>query len=63
MFAILFICLILSHRTRNLTVSTHHTFAMSQSFAVLGCRAWNYLPHDVKQFPTHGRFVSASRGM
>jgi hypothetical protein len=30
---------------------------------VLGCRAWNFLPHDVKWLPTHGRFVSALKGM
>jgi hypothetical protein len=49
----------LSARTRNLTVPPHRTLAMSQSFVVLGCRAWNSLPHDVKRLPTHGRFVSA----
>jgi hypothetical protein len=27
-------------------------------FVVLGYRAWNSLPHDVKRLPTHGRFVS-----
>jgi hypothetical protein len=52
-----------SVRTRNLTVPPHRTLAMSQSFVVLGCRAWNLLPHDVKRLPTHGRFVSALRGM
>jgi hypothetical protein len=36
---------------------------MGQSFVVLGYRAWNSLPHDVKRLPTHGRFVSALRGM
>jgi hypothetical protein len=52
-----------SARTRNLTVPPHRTLAMSQSFVVLGCRAWNSLPHDVKRLLTHWRFVSAFRGM
>jgi hypothetical protein len=52
-----------SARTRNLTVPAHRTLAMSQSFVVLGCRAWNSLPHDVKRLLTHGMFVSALRGM
>jgi hypothetical protein len=52
-----------SARTRNLTVSPHRTLAMSPSFVVLDCRAWNCLLHDVKRLPTHGRFVSALRGM
>jgi hypothetical protein len=52
-----------SMRTRNLTVPPHRTLAMSQSFLVLGCRAWNSLPHDVKWLLTHRRFVSALRGM
>jgi hypothetical protein len=38
-----------SARNRNLTVPPHRTLAMSQSFVVLGCRAWNSLPHDVKR--------------
>jgi hypothetical protein len=49
-------------RSRNLTVPPYR-LAMSQSFVVLGCRAWNSLPHDVKRLPTHGRFVSALRRM
>jgi hypothetical protein len=44
-----------SARTRNLTVPPHRTLAMSQSFVVSGCRAWNSL------LLTHGRFVSALR--
>jgi hypothetical protein len=52
-----------SARTRNLTVPPHRTLAMSQSFVVLGCRAWNSLPHDVKRLPKHGRFLSALKGM
>jgi hypothetical protein len=44
-----------SARTMNLTVLPYCTLAMSQSFVVLGCRAWNSLPHD----EAHGRFVSA----
>jgi hypothetical protein len=49
--------------TRNLTVPSHRTVAMSQSFVVLGCRTWNFLPHDVRRLPTHGRFVSALKEM
>jgi hypothetical protein len=52
-----------SAHTRNLTVPPHRTLAMSQSFVVLGCRACNFLPHDVKRLLTHGRFVSTLRGM
>jgi hypothetical protein len=50
-----------SARTRNLTIPPHGTFAMSHLFVVLGCRACNYLPYDVKRLPTHGRFVLALR--
>jgi hypothetical protein len=56
MFAILFICFILPHCTLAMV-------AMSQPFVVLICRAWNFLPHDVKRLPMHGRFVSALKGM
>jgi hypothetical protein len=52
-----------SARTRNLTVPPHRALAMSLSFVVLGCRAWSSLPHDLKRLPTHGRFVSALRGI
>jgi hypothetical protein len=48
MFAILlicFLCFILAHRM----------LAMTQSFVVLGCNAWNSLPHDVN----HAEFVAA----
>jgi hypothetical protein len=51
-FIICFLCFILPHRT----------LAKSQSFVVLGCRAWKSLPHDGKRLPTHGRFVSNLRG-
>jgi hypothetical protein len=37
--------------------------AMSQSFVVLGCRAWNALPHDMKILLTWTSFVSAVRKM
>jgi uncharacterized membrane protein len=36
---------------------------MSQSFVVLGCRAWNALPHDKKILPTQDSLVSAVRSM
>jgi hypothetical protein len=42
-----------SARTTNFTVTPHPTLAMSQSFVILGCRVWNFLPLDVKQLPTH----------
>jgi hypothetical protein len=50
---------------RKLTVPPHRTLAMamSLSFVVLGCRAWNSLLHDVKRLLTHGRFVSALKRM
>jgi hypothetical protein len=51
-----------SARTRNLTVPPHRTLATSQSFVVLGCRAWNSLQHDVKRLLA-GRFILALRGM
>jgi hypothetical protein len=34
---------------------------MSQSFVVLGCRAWISLPHDMKILPIRALFVSAVR--
>jgi hypothetical protein len=49
----------LSARTRNLTVPAHSSLVMSQSFVVLGCRAWNALPHGMKILPTRASFVSA----
>jgi hypothetical protein len=61
-YSIIYHCAI-SVRTRNLAVPYHRTVAMTQSFMVLGCSAWNLLPHDVKQLPTHWKFVSALRRM
>jgi hypothetical protein len=52
-----------SARTRNLVVPAHRSLAMSQSFVVLGCRAWNALPHAMKILPTRASFVSAVRRM
>jgi hypothetical protein len=48
-----------SARTRNLVVPSHRSLAMARSFVVLGCRAWNSLPHDLKALPSHGAFVGA----
>jgi hypothetical protein len=39
------------------------SLAMSQSFVVLGCRAWNELPHGMEFLPTWASFVSAVRRM
>jgi hypothetical protein len=52
-----------SARTRNLVVPAHRSLAMSESFVVLGCRAWNALPHAMKILPTRVSFVSAVRRM
>jgi hypothetical protein len=41
-----------SARTKKLVVPAHCSLVMSQSFVVLGCRAWNALPHDLKILPT-----------
>jgi hypothetical protein len=58
-----FLCFILPHR-RALEIWLFCLIVrLLSSFVVLGCRAWNSLPHDVKRLPTHGRFVSALRGM
>jgi hypothetical protein len=50
-------------RTRILVVQAHRSLAMSQSFVVLGRRAWNALPHDMKILPTRASFVSSVRRM
>jgi hypothetical protein len=52
-----------SARTRNLLDPAHRSLAMSQSFVVLGCRAWNALPHAMKILPTRVSFVSAVKRM
>jgi hypothetical protein len=49
-------------RMMNLVVPAHCSLAMSQSFVVLGCRAWNALPHDMKILPTRASFVSEEDG-
>jgi hypothetical protein len=48
-----------SARTRNLVVPAHRSLAMSQSFVVLSCQAWNALSHDMKILPRRTSFVSA----
>jgi hypothetical protein len=48
-------------RTRNLVDPAHRSFAMSQSFVVVGCRAWKALLHGMKILPTRASFVSAVR--
>jgi hypothetical protein len=42
-----------SARSGNVTVPPHLTLAMSQSFVVLGCMAWNLLPLEMKLVPTY----------
>jgi hypothetical protein len=54
---------VLSVRTRNLVVPAHRSLARSQSFVVLGCRAWNALPHAMKILSTLASFVPAVRRM
>jgi hypothetical protein len=39
------------------------SLAMSQSFVVLGCRAWNALHYDMKILPMRSSFVSAVKRM
>jgi hypothetical protein len=67
MFAILLTCFrffIFPHRcTLGTSLYPHRTLVMRRSFVVLGCRAWNFLPHDVKRLPTHGTFVAALKGI
>jgi hypothetical protein len=41
-----------SARTQNLEIPPHCSLAMSQSFVVLGCWAWNAQPHGMKILPT-----------
>jgi hypothetical protein len=52
-----------SARTRNSVVPAHRSLAMSRSFVVLGCRAWNTLPNGIKILPTRASFVSVVRIM
>jgi hypothetical protein len=54
---------VLSTRTRNMVVPAHRSLAMSQSFVVLGCRAWNALPHAMKFLSTCASFVPSVRRM
>jgi hypothetical protein len=41
-------CFVSSARTMNLVVPAHRSLAISQSIVVLGCSAWNALPHGMK---------------
>jgi hypothetical protein len=47
-----------SARTRNSVVPPHRSLAMSHSFVILGCRAWNVLPHALKILPTRAFLFS-----
>jgi hypothetical protein len=54
-------CLICAHLELDCSVSSSACY--ESVINGLGCRAWNSLPYNMKRLPTHGRFVSALKGM